>query len=110
MAKYVLRDGRFVCKKTGRPMITEEDKERFNEMLKSGRGPMITSDIPDYISPVTGKPVSGRVARREDLRRNNCFEVDPPSKPLRERQKVRSKIELGESRELNNKLEAVLNK
>lgn len=39
--------------------------------------PMIISDTPDYISPVTRKLVSGRAARREDLKRSGCREVDP---------------------------------
>jgi len=34
--------------------------------------PMIFGDLPDYQSPVTGKPVSGRVQRREDLKRTGC--------------------------------------
>jgi len=40
-------------------------------------GPMIVRDTPAYISPVTGKPVDGRAARREDLKRSGCREVDP---------------------------------
>jgi hypothetical protein len=33
------------------------------------RGPLVVPDIPDYVSPVTGKLVSGRRQRREDLKR-----------------------------------------
>lgn len=33
--------------------------------------PAVWGDIPEYVSPVTGKPVSGRKQRREDLRRSN---------------------------------------
>jgi hypothetical protein len=40
-------------------------------------GPFIISDTPTYISPVTGKPVDGRAARREDLKRSGSREVDP---------------------------------
>jgi hypothetical protein len=40
-------------------------------------GPFIVSDTPTYISPVTGKAVDGRAARREDLKRSGCREVDP---------------------------------
>lgn len=40
-------------------------------------GPFILSDIPTYVSPVTGKPVDGRAARREDLKRSGSREVDP---------------------------------
>lgn len=35
------------------------------------------ADIPEYISPITGKPVDGRAARREEMKRHNCREVDP---------------------------------
>lgn len=37
----------------------------------------IISDLPAYKSPIDGKTVDGRTARREDLKRNNCREVDP---------------------------------
>ena len=30
-----------------------------------------------YVSPVTGKVIEGRAARREDLARTGCREVDP---------------------------------
>lgn len=39
--------------------------------------PYTAGDLPEYVSPVTGKPVDGRRARREDLARNDCREVDP---------------------------------
>lgn len=35
------------------------------------RAPMVIPDLPDYVSPVTGKLVSGRRQRRDDLRRSN---------------------------------------
>jgi hypothetical protein len=40
-------------------------------------GPFIMRDTPAYVSPVTGKVIDGRVARREDLKRSGCREVDP---------------------------------
>ena len=43
--------------------------------------PRVISDLPDYVSPVTGQVVSGRAARREDLKRNDCVELDPPKRP-----------------------------
>jgi len=39
--------------------------------------PYVRGDLPEYISPVTRKPVDGRAARREDLKRAGCREVDP---------------------------------
>lgn len=38
--------------------------------------PYIQGDI-EYISPLTGKPVTSRSERREELKRNNCREADP---------------------------------
>ena len=34
--------------------------------------PSSIMDIPDYVSPVSGKLISGRRARAEDLARNDC--------------------------------------
>lgn len=34
--------------------------------------PIVHGDLPGYQSPVTGKWIEGRTARRDDLARNNC--------------------------------------
>lgn len=39
--------------------------------------PYIRGDLPAYKSPVTGKVIEGRAARREDLARTGCRELDP---------------------------------
>jgi hypothetical protein len=39
--------------------------------------PYVRGDLPAYVSPITGKPIEGRAARREDLARSGCREVDP---------------------------------
>ena len=39
--------------------------------------PYVRGDLKPYRSPVTGKVIEGRVARREDLARSGCREVDP---------------------------------
>lgn len=39
--------------------------------------PTVLSDIPGYVSPATGKWVEGRVARKEDLKKAGCREIDP---------------------------------
>ena len=45
--------------------------------------PYIRSDIPPYESPITGKIIEGRAARREDLAKSGCREVDPSEfKPI----------------------------
>lgn len=33
---------------------------------------LVMPDLPDYTSPIDGRLVSGRVARREDLKRHGC--------------------------------------
>lgn len=40
-------------------------------------GVMVRGDLPAYQSPLGNYWVDGRRARREDLARNNCREVDP---------------------------------
>ena len=34
--------------------------------------PLVFGDLPSYRSPITGKWIDGRTARREDLKRNGC--------------------------------------
>lgn len=74
MATYVWKNSQWVCKKTGRPM----DKPFAGQVTAPAA---IVPDLPDYRSPIDGRVVSGRAARREDLRRNNCVEIDPPARP-----------------------------
>lgn len=62
---YVMRDGKIVPKDTATPYRGES-------------GPQIMKDIPDYRSPIDGRLITSRSHRREDLKRNNCVEVDPP--------------------------------
>lgn len=42
--------------------------------------PMVVTDLPGYSSPVDGRWVEGRKARREDLARNNCVPYEPSMK------------------------------
>ena len=42
--------------------------------------PMVLADLPGYASPVDGRWVEGRRARREDLARNNCVPYEPSMK------------------------------
>jgi hypothetical protein len=61
-------------------------------------GPMIIRDTPEYRSPIDGRLVDGRAARREDLKRNNCREVDPGEfKPVYRNERFAKKngLELG---------------
>ena len=74
MTTYVWSDAidHWVDKKTNEPMYVPD------------RGPepsipMVVSDTPEYLSPVTGRPVDGRRARREDLARSGCVPFEPLS-------------------------------
>lgn len=55
--------------------------EKASHTATAPAGPTIWSDLPAYVSPCSpaGSPyvVEGRAARREDLKRNGCREVDP---------------------------------
>lgn len=55
----------------GNPMLSETERAAPVAL------PSIMRDIPAYRSPVTGQMVDGRSARRDDLARSNCREVDP---------------------------------
>jgi len=57
----------------GRPM----DKPFAGQIVM----PTVLSDIPEYSSPIDGRPITSRSARREDLKRNNCVEYEPSMKP-----------------------------
>lgn len=47
--------------------------------------PMVIDDIPAYTSPVDGKLITSRRARREDLVRNGCVEYEPGLRAHHER-------------------------
>lgn len=65
---YVFRDGMFVDKVTGERAVTGSEAVCV---------PFIVRDIPAYTSPIDGRVIDGRAARREDLKRNNCVEWEP---------------------------------
>lgn len=70
--RYVWKDGAWRDKTTGKPM-----KAKGNGIST----PMIQSDLPAYFSVASMKMVDGRRARREDLKRTGCREVDPSEGP-----------------------------
>ncbi len=39
--------------------------------------PMIMRDIDEYESPIDGRMISSRSAKREDLKRSGCVEYEP---------------------------------
>lgn len=72
MAVYVFdaTRGRLVDKSTGEPMIGADDRGRPLQ------APRVWSDLPGYRSPIDGKWVEGRRARRYDLESNNCVDAN----------------------------------
>lgn len=69
MTRYVFRNGQFVDPSTDEPMPLPE---RDGVVM-----PMIQSDIEPYKSPVDGRVIGSRSARRDDLARNNCVPYEP---------------------------------
>lgn len=54
------------------PNDGSEPFEVNNDYIPTPRGPMVIGELPSYQSPIDGRWIDGRVARREDLARNNC--------------------------------------
>lgn len=67
-ATYVIRNGSLVEKSTGEAMPSDDGAIRL---------PFVVRDVPAYRSPIDGRVIEGRAARREDLARNDCVEVEP---------------------------------
>lgn len=68
----------FVDKKTREPMIDPKSKANWSNEIATC-APMVVSDTPEYISPATGKLISGKKERREDLRKSGCVPWEPIS-------------------------------
>jgi hypothetical protein len=71
MATYVWKDKKWIDRETGEQIATA-----FPGIVM----PMVISDIPEYRSPIDGRLITSRSARREDLKRNNCVEYEPSMK------------------------------
>lgn len=54
------------------PNDGSEPFEVTKDYVPTPRGPLVFGDLPSYQSPIDGRWIDGRVARREDLARNNC--------------------------------------
>jgi hypothetical protein len=61
--------------------IADRDRPRqcvcgaeFQRVLEA---PFVRPEIAPYASPVTGKPITSRQERREELRREGCLEWEP---------------------------------
>lgn len=75
MARYVFRDGNFRDPSTGAAMPMPD---RIGLCV-----PYIVSDMEPYQSPVDGRLISGRGARRDDLKRHGCVEYEPSLSPTK---------------------------
>lgn len=72
---YVWRDGQFRDKRTGAPMdVPARDGIALPQLMR---------DIPEYRSPIDGKPITSRSHRREDLKANGCVEYEPSLSPTK---------------------------
>lgn len=63
-------------------MVDKETGEPMNPAPHEGAFPCprVQSDIAPYLSPVDGRYVSGRRAKRDDMARHNCIDAaDMPS-------------------------------
>lgn len=69
MTKFVNRNGHWVDKATGEPMLTEEQRKAPIAV------PNVIFDIPAYQSPIDGRWITSRSERRDDLARNNCVDA-----------------------------------
>lgn len=84
-------DGPECCAEPMRQMIT---------------APMVIADIPGYTSPIDGRWVEGRRARKEDLRRNGCREYDPTERTQLTARKQREETEF--ERKVSESVEAAI--
>lgn len=57
--------------------------------------PLVIADLPGYQSPVDGRWVEGKRARREDLARNNCVPYEPSMKDEQQRRQKQADEKLG---------------
>ena len=70
MATYVYdrESGQMVDKATGEPMLTEQERA---QPLQT---PRTFGDLPGYQSPIDGRWIEGRRARKYDLESNGCVD------------------------------------
>lgn len=54
-----------------------EHREPVNRARSNLACPQVMSDAAAYLSPLGTGEIDGRYARREDMKRGNCREVDP---------------------------------
>ncbi len=72
MATYVYdqSSGQMIDKATGLPMLNQEERARPLQT------PQAFGDLPGYQSPIDGRWVEGRRARKYDMESNNCVDAN----------------------------------
>lgn len=65
----------------GGKLVDVNDLSASDPYWSQSPGIQIMRDIAPYQSPVSGKWISSRPERRDDLRATGCREVDPTEKP-----------------------------
>ncbi len=79
MSVFVRKDGVWVDKVTGAPMLSEAERKAEIAL------PYIISDIPEYTSPIDGNVITSRSQRREDMKRHNCVDARELGSPTQGR-------------------------
>lgn len=63
--------------------VDKHSGERMAIPEREPQCPQVISDTPGYQSPIDGKWIEGRRARRYDLEANNCVEYEPSLSPTK---------------------------
>jgi hypothetical protein len=71
-------------------------------------GLLVCPDIPAYVSPVTGKLVDGRKARREDLKRHGCRPYEGREQETKEARRRVAYAEAAQERSIGRTVETLL--
>lgn len=83
-----------------------EPFEVSKDYIAAPSGPLVIGDLPSYQSPIDGRWIDGRVARREDLARNNCR---PWEGMQQERQEAGRRVD-EQRRHMDRKLDETVNR
>lgn len=80
-----------------RRFIQDPQTLRFVEVPSGYRQASVTAtvwdDLPGYESPVTGKWIEGRRARREDLKRNRCRPYEGREQEVKEAARHQARLD-----------------
>ncbi len=85
---------RMVDKATGEPMVADR--------AAPVACPQVYSDLPGYQSPIDGRWIEGRRARRYDMEINNCIDANEVGSPTKGKLRNRA---FAEKRGLQHKME-----